>query len=89
MVTPPLAGFILYGYCEEVNGMLAGIRRGLARCWYGPTGAPGATTIFPHEADDEERSWMEMEENERATEEIYRFHRREEDERDEHRQYDL
>lgn len=68
--------------------MLAGIRRGLARFWYGPRGAPGATTIFPHETNEEDRTWME--EVNRATEELYRFHRRdEEDERDEHRQYGL
>ncbi len=68
MVTPPHLGFILHGYREEVNGMLAGIRRGLARFWYGPTGAPGATTIFPHEANEEDRAWME--EANRVSEEI-------------------
>ncbi len=30
-----------------------------------------------------------MEEANRVTEEVYRFHRHEEDERDEHRQFDL
>ncbi len=70
--------------------MLAGIRRGLARFWYGPTGAPGASTIFPHEAEEEDRAQMEMEEDERAAEDFYWFHRREEeDQRDEHRKYDL
>ncbi len=68
--------------------MLAGIRRSLARFWYGPTGAPGATTIFPHEANEEDRAWME--EANRVSEEIYWLHRRDEEyERDEHRKYDL
>ncbi len=67
--------------------MLTAIRRRLARFWYGPTGAPGATTIFPREANEEDRAWME--EANLVTEEIYRFHRHEEDERDEHRKYDL
>ncbi len=70
--------------------MLAVIRRGLARFWYGPTGAPGATTIFPHEANEEDRAQMELVEDERAAEEIYWFQRREEeDERDERRENDV
>ncbi len=77
MVTPPLAGFILYGYREEVRGMLTAIRRGLARFWYGPTGAPGATTFFPDEADEE--GWAEMEEEDRRRRDFYWFNLREED----------
>ncbi len=39
--------------------MLTAIRRGLARFWYGPTGAPGATTMFPHEADPDHVAMIE------------------------------
>ncbi len=59
--------------------MLADIRRGLARFWYGPTGAPGATTLFPHEADEEGRAQMEMEEDERVAEDFYWFHLRQDE----------
>ncbi len=34
--------------------MLAAIRRGLARFWYGPTQAPGAVTFVPRHGEHDE-----------------------------------
>lgn len=52
--------------------MIATLRRGLARFWYGPTGAPGTTTILPEDED-------EWEESERLADETYRYFLREEE----------
>lgn len=40
MVTPPLAGFILYERREEVTRMLAAIGRAFRRFWNGPWVTP-------------------------------------------------
>ncbi len=60
--------------------MLTGIRRGLTRFWYGPTGAPGATTLFPGEAEEE--GWAQLEEEERLRQDYYWFYIREEEDKE-------
>ncbi len=83
MVTPPLAGFILYEREEEVIGMLTAIGRAFDRFWNGPwVKQESGTTSGDREYDPAHDQELAR----RLAEEAYWM--REHDEDDERRRHD-